>query len=771
MTHAARWTAVAAVALLALVGRPARLAAQFVDQYFHPVAAVPDSGTYAPEVQRQIDEGYRQLSLVTDSTDDEHLEAAKEAFQKALDLNPSAVEAWNGKGIYELKKDEQWLVLLESLKKLFNRDHISMAQKAFQKTLEIDPDFAPGRFNLALAHRQARGKENYEHAIQDLEPLVRSHPEFPDAALLLAMTYRDANDLEGMKKAIESLPESSFPPATRQLLLAYALINTGQTDAGTTAYWKGLDAISTEREADLYWHDVRPIVSPETDDEYAATPVAEKPAYIRRWWKRISDQEFVTPDERLAEHYRRLDYVYRNYRIPLPERRHYSAADAYTPPWQTGFDDRGVIYLRHGPPDDTASFSGPGVEQNVSWKYDRSGGDPLVFHFMSDEDVDDYKLVRRLQDVIIQTNAKMTGQTRLNENCKLTGGTCDRYDARILATEAGEMRDLYSSRGDLDPVYDRAATALDPLILQDEEARLAQDIAIGTHTQSYVPENAGAPLVYPVYPAAFKDPDGGTSVYFYYALPANQVEVQRTSAGGASVDYRYQIEVSDTTGDEVANQEDNVRIASSRPIPQDRGTMLPGVRAVPVGPGSYEYGMKITDLNSGRYGIDQGSVSVADFSASGLSMSTVVLAAAVQPASGSSPFVRWGKLKVLPLPSRVFRRSQPVFVYYEVYGLDAGADGGARYRTTYTLESGHGDRNVVARFFSAVGELLGGGEKRGAVTYEFERTDPTAADPLQEYVSLDVSDSPAGDYRLTVRVQDEVGGGTVEYTVPLTLVD
>ena len=42
-----------------------------------------------------------------------------------------------------MAKDEQWLVLLESLKKLLNRDHISMAIKAFEQALAIDPGFLP----------------------------------------------------------------------------------------------------------------------------------------------------------------------------------------------------------------------------------------------------------------------------------------------------------------------------------------------------------------------------------------------------------------------------------------------------------------------------------------------------------------------------------------------------------------------------------------------------------------------------------------------------
>ena len=148
-----------------------------------------------------------------------------------------------------------------------------------------------------------------------------------------------------------------------------------------------------------------------------------------------------------------------------------------------------------------------------------------------------------------------------------------------------------------------------------------------------------------------------------------------------------------------------------------------------------------------------------------------MLATRVEPAvDPSNPFVRWGQTKVLALPSRMFRREQPVYVYYEVYGLDA-SQGEARYRTTYTLSAREPDRNVVARFFSSIGELLSGEEEKGEITYSFERSQAAPADPLLEYVSLDVSESAAGGYTLTVEVEDLVSGQSRSSEVPLVLTE
>jgi hypothetical protein len=347
----------------------------------------------------------------------------------------------------------------------------------------------------------------------------------------------------------------------------------------------------------------------------------------------------------------------------------------------------------------------------------------------------------------------------------------DALDARILATQRVALQDLYRSRGHLDPDYDRVAMGLDTQILQEEEARLAQDIQIGTRTQSYEPEPSD-PLLYPVYAVPFKSPSGGTEVAFYYALPTTGVTILPRGAG-SEVDYRYQLQVTSMDDPDAiqGRADEEVRIATPQEIPQGPGVMLPGIERVAVEPGQYHYGLKVTVLNSGRFGVLQGSVSVSALDGPGLAMSGVVLATRVEPAvDPGNPFVRWGQTKVLALPSRLFRREQPIYVYYELYGLDASA-GEARYRTTYTLSAREPDRNVVARFFSSIGELLSGEEDRGEITYSFERSQAAPADPLLEYVSLDVSESGAGNYTLSVEVEDLATGQTQRREVPLSLTE
>ena len=131
------------------------------------------------------------------------------------------------------------------------------------------------------------------------------------------------------------------------------------------------------------------------------------------------------------------------------------------------FDDRGVIYIRHGEPTSRATYAAPGLEPNESWRYTRPEGD-LLFHFVAREDVQDFKLVESLFDVL-----GFSEQVALRE---------DRAGQNPMAEQ------LMLSREQLSPIYTRlqAAGQIGSGQYQAEERQIGQNsIALGTRTDSY----------------------------------------------------------------------------------------------------------------------------------------------------------------------------------------------------------------------------------------------------------------------------------------------
>src|SRR5690606_7246633 len=109
------------------------------------------------------------------------------------------------------------------------------------------------------------------------------------------------------------------------------------------------------------------------------------------------DDELHPRGQRLAEHYRRLDVARRNYRL-VSDRRQYGIAERYRST-QSEYDDRGVIYVRHGEPSQIVRYNAAGIEPNESWLYRRESGN-LLFHFVARQDVQDFRLVESLFDVL-----------------------------------------------------------------------------------------------------------------------------------------------------------------------------------------------------------------------------------------------------------------------------------------------------------------------------------------------------------------------------------
>src|SRR5262245_40612282 len=104
----------------------------------------------------------------------------------------------------------------------------------------------------------------------------------------------------------------------------------------------------------------------------------------------------VTVQDRIAEHFQRLAYVEQNYRrrstmgAPPPNAFLWLLAKD-----RSSYDDRGVIYLRHGAPTQyIRGVSGYDHPNNESWYYRLPDGRGRMFHFIQIQS--DYVLPYRM---------------------------------------------------------------------------------------------------------------------------------------------------------------------------------------------------------------------------------------------------------------------------------------------------------------------------------------------------------------------------------------
>src|SRR5918995_2028607 len=396
----------------------------------------------------------------------DHYDDAASEFQWAIDLQPAWPYAWYGMGLAEYGVGDSQVSFVTGLKTMLGKDALTRSAVAFAKSAEIDPSFVRGLVDLA--NTALRQRVNIKLGVA-LEALRRSAAtpagSDPDVLLARGRVEREVGDGDSALVAFNGYLQRGSNRGLGLLEVARTQLLLGRVE-GTTPYFEGavLDDSTTVRG---YRADLATIASDSVMGEFDRQRGPRRAAYLRSFWGERDRTELRTDGERLREHYRRLFYARKNFQL-TSNNRHYDIVERYRS-GSRDFDDRGVIYIRHGEPSSRASYAAPGLEPNESWRYSRPDGD-MIFHFMAREDVQDYKLVESLFDVLGFSNA-----------LALRGG--------LAGSEGDPMaQQLLLSREQLAPIYGRLQSAGRSSTgrYHVEERQVGQaSIEIGTTTDSY----------------------------------------------------------------------------------------------------------------------------------------------------------------------------------------------------------------------------------------------------------------------------------------------
>lgn len=439
--------------------------------------------------------------------------------------------------------------------------------------------------------------------------------------------------------------------------------------------------------------------------EFDTTMTGSREAWLRSFWE---DRDLVSlrpRGSRLTEHYRRVGVARQNFRLLVYPRR-YELNELWVNP-SAEYDDRGLIFVRHGAPDDTASAVRPGACPNVSWKYRRADGH-LIFHFVARENPNDWRLVETLANVGGDRGA--TTRVRRAGNAY----TCAPIDG------------LMESRSELDPIYARLAVSANRRNWERELELTTHSREVGTTTDSNVLRFGN------VLEAAWR-------AYGLFGDDGERGRVLLVTSVGTddlrSVDpshfvYAFRTHAVLTRGDRTI-EADSLRRFGLRAEPP-AGLMLSFTDEVSVPPGTWSVGMVIRQAadTSGQFFRD-GDVSVPS-AASSLAVSDVVLGAqrgglAWRAPDGEFPLTSTGS----------YRRGETVPVYYEFT-----APGEGEAITTSVAFRREGDRNATEIQFN---------ERAHAGINRSRR-------------ELDTSRLKPGRYDLTLRLSTAAGREAVRQT-------
>jgi GWxTD domain-containing protein len=643
-----------------------------------------------------------------------HYDDAASEFQWAIDLQPKWPYAWYGMGLAEYGVGDSQISFVTGLKTMLGKDALTRSAVAFAKSAEVDPGFVRGLVDLA--NTALRQRVNIKLGVA-LEALRRAgHTAAggdPEVLLARGRVEREVGDGDSALAAFNGYLQYGPNRGLGLLEVSRTLFLLGRFD-GLTPYFEGA-AIDDSVTVASYRADLATIASDSVLQEFDQQRGPRRTDYLRRFWDQRDRVELRSEGERLLEHYRRLFYARKNFQL-TSNNRHYDIVERYRS-GSRDFDDRGVIYIRHGEPSQRASYTAPGVEPNESWRYSRPDGD-LIFHFIAREDVQDFKLVESLFDVLGFSDAvKLQGQTN---------GAADNAVAEQLML----------SREQLSPIYRRLQGAghISTGRYQTQERQVGQaSIALGTSSDSYelrFPKDLKAHWEV----LAVGQDSTGHQVQIAYAIAGSSLEPVSVTRG-----YLYSVRLRfaamDERGQVVASLDTTRHFVAPAPVP--RNEHLVGRVAATVPAGTIQYRLAIQQGEDAGITIPRDSVRVGPVNAAALSLSDLVLGTR----TANLDWRRTPDDTVLFNPLRTYRRSDEMELYYEIEGLKP---------TPYTVE-------LTVRKKGSGGGLLkkifGGGGAALRLKFDEQATTST----VSTHRRLNLDRLKPGNYVLELVVADAEG--------------
>jgi GWxTD domain-containing protein len=385
--------------------------------------------------------------------------------------------------------------------------------------------------------------------------------------------------------------------------------------------------------------------------------------WLRRFWEERDLESLRPRGSRLREHYRRIGFARKNFRL-LTYPRQYELNELWINR-DAEYDDRGLVYIRHGAPDATSSAVPGGACPNTSWLYRRPDGN-LVLHFVARQNPDDWRVVETLANVGGEAGAT----TRLRQAG--TTQSCAAIDG------------LLESRMPLDPIYSELAG-------NQTRRNWERELALTTRSREIASTTDADPL-------RFRSPL--EMAWRAYGLLGDKPGQGRLlvllSVGAASLSpisqeplaYGFRMRLVARSGSRVIEL-DSVRQLGVQQAPRP-GQMVTFTTELPLASGTWRVGVALEQQrDSAGEVLRDAEVPVPDASGKAVALSDIVLGDETGGRPWSAPDGPF------PLSSTgTYLKGEPVPIYYEV----AGTAPRSEIETEITLVRDDGKGRSVIRF-------------------------------------------------------------------------
>jgi GWxTD domain-containing protein len=701
----------------------------------------------------------------------ENARAAAEIFEAILDSNENNARALSGLGRARLMLRE-WSGAANAFSEALERDPLSISSRYYlgicYRELGKTKSFLLRKFdwNKAEDHLQAviardstyedvlfqyaillRCRDDYVDAIQWGHRQIAIHPKRNDCRFGLFKLYRVfvANDRpaaigwlrqqhttiaqyflaealrrEGKANEADSLFrlllfQSKFPLAQPVYLsLARIAVERGQPQAAEGYYLRAVDELVSPLGGAIMFEDIKYIVSDREYDRFRSLGTIEQESqFFRSFWA-VRKPSASTSNPRLVEHFRRLVYAEQNFEytgfrtgFTDPDRLKYlSFPRSYD--LNEEFNDKGLVYLRHGDPDNIArsmNATAPGE----SWLYEATGDLPRrIYHFL-------------------KVNAP-------GNNWRLTAYPQDPAMITNLVTWDPHFADLLSENTSTE---ERARDA----IIAEEQDAVRQGLASDNHT--WTREVVPFPVSHSV--EAFRSTGGRSLIDVSYAISVSNI-VRQLPSEQQSVSTEIGIAIQSLTGRTGIVHADTLNFPARERTAQAYISLF----RYRLQPDRYSIVMHVRPLGTNLYSSWNEQKIVPTFDGPELALSDIQF---LLPSTAKS-MLEFDGVKVAPNPYNQHPSDSPLYTYFQIYNLARDQEGKSSYDVRYLVTS--------AEDTTVDGANLRTTELGAAV-------DVTTEEFAAVFKKLDISDLEPGRYTLIVSVTDRRSSKGTRITRPLVV--
>ncbi len=569
--------------------------------------------------------------------------------------------------------------------------------------------------------------------------------EHKDILLKLAVLHTALGDLSKAEQILSQIgsenEEKADPLANFELVKIS--IHRGEYNVALRYYWAGVKTISTEEELKAYFNEAMVLADAQEHQQFAETLPEEAEQFFRAFWLRRDHELGLFPGMRIIQHYYRINVADSLYRAPFRSRSPaIMPVVEYFPEESVPYDDRGVIYLRHGEPDISVSHVGEGLHPNITWIYYRNGED-LILNFIALRGIHEYQLVSSLDAAVM--NFRGIFASNADENFPANAEESFRLRA---------MKELYSSRLEIARgIYFRLLNnPYDPFAHLDEYEENITSLKTALATESVTsPYLRQLNSFYDLVEFRGKG-DGKSRLEFFSGVPGSDISYN-TGKDGYHYDVACQLEIYDQQWRQVERLEEVEQHQSSINPKDLMDRLVVGLGKIDLDPGDYYYFVKI---QNGRAGANfNGKIHVDSFASDSLQASQILTARDIFHSPADTNKFKRFNLEVYPQPSRIFHPSEKMYAYQEIYNLTPDDEGNYNYRLTYTITLVKRDRNVFGRIYDSFKFIIGAGSGGEQVVLAVEKKKaPVDHKMVHEDVAIDISENPDGLYELSIKVED-----------------